>query len=64
MHCKPIVDSNFVTIFKSYLHSNGKHTPNILVHFINLNAVVDLLLSASKEPSKSIDELIINGTGT
>ena len=41
-------------------HAHGVHDPIILFDFKHLNCVVDLLLSAAKEATKGINELIVD----
>lgn len=41
------------------LHPDREYLPDILLHIKHFNAVVDLLLSTTKEATKRVDELII-----
>mmetsp|Transcript_13690 Transcript_13690/g.23336 ORF Transcript_13690/g.23336 Transcript_13690/m.23336 type:complete len:208 (-) Transcript_13690:1348-1971(-) len=45
------------------LHAHSQHLPLVLVHFVHLDAVVDLLLRAPEEPSEGVDELVGDGAG-
>lgn len=44
------------------LHSNSKNLPKIFFYFIEFDAVIDFLLSASKEATKSINTIITDRT--
>ena len=43
---------------KWVLHPNCEDLPQVLLHLVELNAVVNLLLCASKETSESVDALV------
>ena len=43
---------------KWVLHSNGEDLPQVLLHLVELNAVINLLLCASKEPSEGVNALV------
>jgi len=45
------------------LHPNSEYLPEILLDFVELNAVIDFLFSTSEEPTKGIDALVTNGAG-
>jgi len=45
------------------LHSHCEYLPQILLDFIELDAVIDFLLSASEESTKGVDGLIAYGAG-
>ena len=45
------------------LHSHCEYLPQILLDFIELDAVIDFLLSASEESTKGVDGLIADGAG-
>lgn len=42
------------------LHSDGEDGPNILLNFIDFNAIINLLLSAAKEASECVNELVVD----
>ena len=46
------------------LHPDSEYLPEILLDLVELNAVIDLLLGTSEEPSKGVDALIPNRAGT
>ena len=46
------------------LHPHSEYLPEILLHFVELNAVIDFLFSTSEESTKGVDGLIANGAGT
>ena len=46
------------------LHSHCEYLPQILLDFIELDAVIDFLLSASEKSTKGVDGLIAYGAGT
>jgi hypothetical protein len=48
----------------TYLHSDAKHLPDILLNVEHLDTVINLLFSGSKEPSERINALIIDCAGT
>lgn len=49
---------------KRVFHSHGKHLPNVFVHFIKLNTIIDLLFCWPKETTEGIDAIVTNGTCT
>ena len=46
------------------LHPDGEHLPLVLVYFVHFDRVVNLLLCASEEATKSINEFICNRAST
>jgi hypothetical protein len=52
-----------IVIDIAYLHSNCKDCPYIFLYFIHFNAVIDLLLCASKEAPECVDEFVVDRTG-
>jgi len=45
------------------LHPDSEYLPEILLHFVELNAVIDFLFSTSEESTKGVDALVTNGAG-
>ena len=45
------------------LHPDSEYLPEILFHFVELNAVIDFLFSTSEESTKGVDALVTNGAG-
>ena len=45
------------------LHPDSEYLPEILLDFVELNAVIDFLFSTSEEPTKGIDALVTNRAG-
>ena len=45
------------------LHPHSEYLPEILFHFVELNAVIDFLFSTSEEPTKGVNALVTNGAG-
>lgn len=48
----------------TYLHSDAKHLPDVLLNVKHLDTIINLLFCGSKEPSKRINALIIDRAGT
>jgi hypothetical protein len=46
------------------LHTDCEHLPLIFFNFIHFDSIVNLLLSAAKETSKSVNKFISNRAGT
>ena len=44
----------------TYLHSDSQDNPSVFIDIVDFDRIVDLLLSASKEASKCINELVVN----
>ena len=44
-------------------HPDSEYLPEILLDFVELNAVIDFLFSTSEEPTKGIDALVTNRAG-
>lgn len=44
----------------TYLHAHVEHIPQVFLHVVHLNRVVDLLLGAAKETSERIYELVVD----
>jgi hypothetical protein len=49
---------------KSVLHSYAKACPKVLFYLVHFNTVINFLLCATIETTKSINALITNRTGT
>jgi hypothetical protein len=49
-----------IDLMITYLHSDSEYLPKILFNFIDLNAIVYLLLCTAKETTESIDEFIVD----
>lgn len=49
---------------KGVLHADREVLPEVLLNFVHLDAVIDLLLSASIESSESVNELITDRAST
>ena len=45
------------------LHPHSEYLPEILLDFVELNAIIDFLLSTSEESTKGVDALVANGAG-
>ena len=48
----------------TYLHPYSEDHPGILVHVVNLDSVVDLLLGATKESAKCVYEFVVDSACT
>ncbi len=48
---------------KSYLHSHGEYSPDVLLNLVHFNRVINLLLCASEEAAESVDAFVVDGAG-
>jgi len=53
-------DSQCTACPQGILHPDCQSLPLVLVHIVHFDGVVDLLLGATKEATKCVDELISN----
>jgi len=48
---------------KWILHADSEDDPWVLINVVHLNRIVDLLLGATEETAKSVDELVVDRAG-
>jgi len=45
------------------LHTDCQNDPGVLVHIVDFNSIIDLLLGAAEEATKSVDEFVVDRAG-